>query len=209
MIIIQTYNRPEMLSNLLNELGHCVVVDDGSQYDAEPFADRCDYYRFTHKGKEGFYLQWQYIFDICRESDDDWFMFIQDDVSNVYMKGIKDVCSQLGEEYAFNFMRRGKDRGWTLIKQKKTDFGFQVGYVDCNFCTTRKTLEKINFHIEPVDVSRFQRPNISSGVGQQLSRKFAWKNIPMYIPKKSFAYHGDHESIMHPSERKTNPLISI
>jgi hypothetical protein len=30
----------------------------------------------------------------------------------------------------------------------------------------------------------------------------------MYTPKKSLAFHGDHESKMHPEERKKNPLIS-
>ena len=30
----------------------------------------------------------------------------------------------------------------------------------------------------------------------------------MMKPKKSMAFHGDHESVMHPEERKKNPLIS-
>ena len=30
----------------------------------------------------------------------------------------------------------------------------------------------------------------------------------MYKPVKSLTYHGDHESKMHPEERKQNPLKS-
>ena len=210
MKIIFSYNRPKKLHSLLDEIGHSVVIDDGSDYKALPFLDKCDYYRFDHKGKEGFWLQWQYAFDIAKESGEDWFFFAQDDISNVNMAEIKRL-TQIEEPFAFNYMNIGKERGWTPLGEHKADWfdGYRMGYVDCAFVTNRKTLELLHWQILPVPFERFLIPNISSGVGQQLSHRFAKLNVPMWMPRKSLAYHGDHESKMHFEERKLNPLVSI
>ena len=212
MNIIFSYNRPNKLHSLLDEIGHSVVIDDGSDYKALPFLDKCDYYRFTHKGKEGFWLQWQYAFDIAKESNEDWFFFAQDDISNVNMAEIKRLTQNIKTPFAFNIMHRGTHRGWTNIKHEPTTIkGVDchiVSYVDCIFATNRKTLELLHWQILPVDRMRFLIPNISSGVGQQLSRRLFDLNVPMWMPRKSLAYHGDHESKMHPIERKLNPLIA-
>jgi len=53
-----------------------------------------------------------------------------------------------------------------------------------------------------------KNPNLSSGIGRSLTFDFKNGNVPMYIPVDSLAIHGDHESQMHPEERKRNPLIS-
>ena len=209
MKIIFSYNRPEKLHNLLDEIGHSVVIDDGSDYKALPFLDKCDYYRFTHKGKKGFWLQWQYALDIAKESGEDWFFFAQDDISNVNMAEIKRL-TQSKKPFAFNYMNIGEDRGWTPFGQRKADWfdGYRIGYVDCMFVTNRKTLDLLHWQILPVNQKRFLNPNISSGVGQQLSRRLFELSVPMWMPNKSLAYHGDHESKMHPLERKLNPLIA-
>ena len=198
-----------MLHRLLDEIGHSVVIDDGSDYKALPFLDKCDYYRFRHKGKEGFWMQWQYAFDIARDSDADWFFFAPDDIYNVNMDEIKRL-TQSEEPFAFNYLNVGWNRNWTPIPKMEAVWfdGYRVGYVDGAFVTNRKTLEMLDFKIEPVDPLRFSIPNISSGVGQYLSLRLARLGVPMWMPTKSLAYHGDHESEMHPIERKLNPLIA-
>ena len=52
-------------------------------------------------------------------------------------------------------------------------------------------------------------PNLSSGVGQQISTKLHNKNKSMYHTKTSLVIHGDHESKMNFEERKNKPIITI
>jgi hypothetical protein len=146
---------------------------------------------------------------MAKESNEDEFLFLQDDVENVQVEKIKQATECL-DEYGFNIMRRGSPlRGWTQIRTKPVTLNgiecFQCGYVDCIFATNRKTLEKIGFKMNPI--SPYRREDLSSGVGEQLSQRFAKAEIPMYFPKSSLAYHGDHESKMHPN-REVNNMIS-
>jgi len=50
---------------------------------------------------------------------------------------------------------------------------------------------------------------MSSGVGRQLSIRLRDLKIPIFTPIKSFAYHGDHESLMNPEVRKIHKIISL
>lgn len=189
-----------------------VIVDDGSDFDPIPFLDYGEFYRFQHKGRDGYWLQYQYMLEIAQESDHKWFMFIQDDVSDVQFDEIKRVCEAINPPYAFNFMNRGADRRWTnIIWTDETIAGVdckKMGYVDCNFCVPRFTLEILGFKMKKVSRGWLKNKFRSSGVGRQLSKRFADAGIPMYMAKKSLAYHGSHESVMHKRERTRNPLIS-
>lgn len=212
MILITSYNRSEMLLSLLKEInGNVVVFDDGSDYDPAEHKKYCRYYRYSHQGKMGFWKIWGEMLRVAKKSKDDWFLFLQDDVTDVDISAIKEATENL-EHYGFNIMRRGDPmRGWTDIRPKRTNLNglkaFQCGYVDCVFSTNRKTLEKIGFHMEPISPYRSYVKGVSSGVGQQLSERFVDAGIPMYFPKSSLATHGDHESKMHPN-RKVNNMIS-
>ena len=62
--------------------------------------------------------------------------------------------------------------------------------------------------IEQVPHEWFNRPNKSSGVGHQITRKFRQQHVTMYTPKTSLVYHGEHDSVMHYEERKRIKLIS-
>lgn len=182
---------------LLEELqGERVTVfDDGSEYDATPFYEYCDYKRIAHQGKKNFWQVWQLMLTIARYSEDDEFIFLQDDLYNVDLEGLRAV--ETPDKYALNLMNVGPDRGWS-----------PVGYVDCIFKTNRATLEAIGWYIEPVNAYRWMtRPNLSSGVGQNLTRRFYENKIPMILPNRNYASHGDSESKMHPRERQQNPLV--
>jgi hypothetical protein len=112
-------------------------------------------------------------------------------------------------EYVFNIINDGRKFSWVKIYPNKiNDFVSQVYFTDCGFFTNRKTLEKLNFKIHPIKWNNNQSPRISSGVGKQLSERLFTLNIPIFSPHKSLAYHGDHESLMNPLERKYNKLIS-
>jgi len=51
--------------------------------------------------------------------------------------------------------------------------------------------------------------NISSGVGMMLSKRMHAAGVKIYKPKKSLAYHGNHESKMHGEHRTNTPLKSL
>lgn len=212
MTIIFSYNRPKMLSRLLDEVTG-VVIDDGSDYDPKPFLNRCEYHRLPHGGKEYFWNTWNYALSMCKESDDDFFLFLPDDVYNVDLERIKWIHSRISKPYAFNVLNVGHETGWTGVTPKQTEIdgykAIKCGFVDCGYFCNRQALEKMNFSVDWVNPLRFKQKGISSGVGQHQSRILWKKGVDMYLPCTSLAHHGDHESEMHPNERKLNPLVSI
>ena len=207
---ITSYQRPNRLLSLLKELdGTTIVLDDGSDYDPAEHKQYCRYYRYPHQGKQQFWRLWDEMLRMAKESTEDEFLFLQDDVENVQVDEIKSVTEGLNE-YGFNIMRRGSPlRGWTQVRPKPTTLNgvdcFKCGYVDCIFATNRQSLAKLNFKMEPIPPYRKQ--GVSSGVGEQLSQRFVKAGVPMYFPEESLAFHGDHESKMHPN-RKVNHMIS-
>ena len=214
MTIIFSYNRPELLKKVI---GQCpekpIVIDDGSNFDPMPFLGMCEFHRLEHKGKEQYFFNWQYAFEICKQSDDDFFLFLPDDFLSVDHKTIEHLYTNVKGKYAYNLLNDGRPKIWTYIEHKEVKVegvdSIQVSYCDGGYFTNRQTLEAINFEQDFITSSRFGRSKISSGVGESQSRKF-WKlGIPMYIPKKSLCYHGEHESMMHPELRKEQPLISL
>lgn len=194
MILITSYDRPDMLLRLLKELEgeKVVVVDDGSKYNPIEHLNYCDYYRASHKGRPGFWVNWNLMLEIAKESDEDEFIFLQDDLHSVEL-------DRLREDYTdgcLNVLEVGADRGWT-----------PVGYVDCMFMCNREVLEALEWKLEPIPIHRFNNPSISSGVGAQLSYRLWLKGIPMIL-NGNYAKHGDHESKMNKEERKRNPLVT-
>ena len=219
MIIIFSYNRPNLLLGLLDELDRkftnqrVVVIDDGSTYDPIPFVGHCEYYRLNHKGKEEFYLNWKYAFSICKDSSDDFFMFMPDDFKFVDSQRVKKIYQHLKDDlYVMNLLNDNRPPCWTPIKHIKTTIGDEavtrVSFCDCGYFTNRKTLESIKFEQLYISMERFRITDISSGVGESQSRMFWKKNIPMYVCDKSLVYHGTHKSEMHTELRKRQPLTN-
>lgn len=208
-----------MLDGLLGELEtkfigeRIVVIDDGSTYESKHFWNRCEYHRLTHKGKQFFWLNWDYAFDICKQSNDEFFMFLPDDFSDIDSNRINDIYNMSDGLFAYNLLNDGRPPCWTPIKHKAVDVAgvpsIRSSFVDCGYFTNRATLEAINFQQDYIHPDRFIREDISSGVGKTQSEKFYKLGIPMYIPKKSLCYHGEHDSMMHYELRKLEPLKSI
>ena len=208
MIFIFSYEREEMLTQVLSNLSDYepIVIDDGSSF----FIPNC--IRYEHEGKQGFWKKWRDAFEMCKKSDDDFFMFMPDDFLNVDMDRILSLHEQLKDKpYVYNIINDGREWSWLPFKGVQiNEHTMQIGFTDCGFFCNRKALEAIDFKIDPVDPRRWKNnPNLSSGVGQKLTKSFTLKGVKMYKPMKSLAYHGNHESKMNPEERKINPLISL
>jgi len=210
MIIIFSYNRPDMLARLIDECPEKpVVIDDGSDFDSLLFAKKCDFYRLNHKGKQGFWANWDYALKICQASDDEYFTFLADDFHSVQW----DVLGTFKREepFAYNLLNDGRTQCFIACKPIETEFfgvpSIQVSFTDCGYHCNRSALEVLEFTMPPVDPMRFDNPELSSGVGLYQSTQFFINHVAMFIPKKSLVKHGNHPSMMHPELRKKVPLI--
>ena len=188
------------------------VIDDGSDFDCMPLVCKSYFHKLRHKGREQYYLNWQYAFDMCKQSSDDFFLFIPDDFLHINHNTIQHIYQNTEGKYVYNLLNDGRPPIWTPIKHTPVEIAgiksIQVSYTDCGYFTNRATLEAIHFEQEFVSYKQTARPGSSSGVGYTQSRNFYKNFIPMYIPQKSLCYHGEHKSMMHPELRKIQPLIS-
>lgn len=216
-ITIFTYDRKDMLENLCEELdGYNVnIIDDGSNYpDDLRFHPGQELHRLVHTGKKGFWKKWEYALRKCKKSNSDWFLFLPDDASKVDMDAIRSMTEQRWENRLFvcNIINDGRTDCWGFYRTGQPNIKIgdywlsEVGFCDCGFLTNRYTLEHIS--IDPIPTAWFDRPDKSSGVGAQLTRKFRKLRVKMMMPVPSLCYHGDHESKMHGEHRKDTPLIS-
>jgi len=222
MIIVFSHEREEMLLANLQHLDkfeeEVFVIDDNSKFDMDPINEWANVYQSTeHLGKKNFWLQWRTALSIARTSKDDLFVFMPDDFLNLNFLRILELAETLdtqlnGGAYCVNLINDGREqcfRPFHPLKRIINNEPFlQVGFTDGGFFCNRATLKLLNFRMDPVDPVRFQDPNRSSGVGEQLTKRMRNENVYMLLPEVSLAYHGDHESKMNPEERKRHPLIS-
>lgn len=222
MIIIFTYNRHDMLASLVNECkgqDDVLIIDDESNYDFSLLeglaSDNVKALRFRHCGKEGFYKLWDFALGQCEESADQFFMFMPDDWSRIDFPEIERLQQTIEmirgkhSAYVCHITNDGRPPQWGAgaHSQFSTDLE-DVDWVDCGFFCNRAALDYIGYEMAIIPAARFKHKDISSGVGEQLTRRFRLAGVPMFRPYKALAFHGDHESVMHPEERKRNPLIS-
>ncbi len=209
MVIIFSYNRREMLAETIKPLKRekHIIIDDGSDYkDLLP-----NTIRIEHQGREGFVNIFNFAFELCEETDDDFFMFMGDDFQNIDIETIKKRFEQFKEKpFIYNIIKDNRENCFMVNDNYSVDeFTEYCGFNDAGFFCNRKALELLNFRLNPVNQNRFKNPARSTGVGEQLTQRLFQLDVPMYRPKKSLAYHGDHDSVMHYEERKKNKLISL
>ena len=98
LFVILTYNRKEMLYNLVSELkgkGHDIVIfDDGSQWAKKFPSDLVDskikFITNPHGGKINFWKQWQRAWKYINEKQKhEYICFLPDDIFNVQIKAIE------------------------------------------------------------------------------------------------------------------------
>lgn len=191
-----TYDRPQMLESVLKTLGDKeitpIVKNDGVD--------------FPHRGKEGFWKTWDEVLAECT-TEADIFLFMPDDFLNLDIDRLIDLHEQFKDKpYIYNIINDGRKKMWTSIEPKDMDEHTELcGFTDGGFFCNIQALIKIGFFMD--DCSEYTQG--SSGVGLSLTYRANRFGVPCYRPFKSLAYHGDHESKMHPQERVKNPLISL
>lgn len=223
MITIFTYNRLEMLRRTVEEAqgkDSIQIMDDESSYHFDELKDIYEkpdttVYRFQHCGKENFYKLWDFALHNCEESGDQRFLFLPDDYSNIDFERIDAIHNHFVMTYGFHkpyvcsFVNDGRPPQWGADQPRQYNDDLEyIGWVDCGFFCNRFALEYHGYEMGVVSKDRFKVPGRSSGVGEQMTRRFRHAGVPMLRPYKSLASHGEHESVMHPEERKINPLTN-
>lgn len=237
--MITTYNRPESLVRLLEQLNES-AGDFASEYGASPWIVVdirndggedvdipvlpnliCNYYKEkTNNGKQGY---WRLI-DKANKSIEgerfDYFIQAPDDVEakKTFFREVARQWSIISDprKICLNLLLDGSRVGrtnWTDFTPRIKSFGgarfFLTGWNDLCFVSGRRFFEELGYGIEPVPASRWRRnPTLSSGVGQQISRRLFEKGLNMYQIRESIVFHGDHPSRMNTDVRRETPLIS-
>lgn len=223
-ISIKNYERKEMLLSLIGEIeffskknkSHNVyyhIIDDCSKFTKEFVKSNKIIQSPKNYGKKLHWMLWDMDFGILGgKKEIDLFIFLPSDASKVNFNEIlKNAESLKEEEYVFNIINDGRTQCWNRRKPEIVNHIYmKVGFTDCCFFTNRKTLDKLGFFILEVPKERFAlNKSVSSGVGEQLTKRLNNDKTDIYLPHNSFAHHGDHESVMHKDERKKNPLVAV
>lgn len=221
LICILTYNRPEMLHCLLEDITREAEVVDGSALDfvvrvyddgsEEPPAVTAHYHvalirREIHGGRRLFWA-WmgRVVQDARRSKSWDRLLVLPDDVRLApgFFARVE-VAWQAIPSHAKILLNplmdaRGPGAHWTAIEPMFVDQGpglYRVGWNDGCFYCDRRFVERWQKFRCP-SPKRWHRPYISTGVGDQLSRWALGQGFTLWQVADSLLWHGDHRSQMH------------
>jgi hypothetical protein len=180
------------------------IIDDCSTFP--PMGE--NFFRTNKRaGKRGFWQLFGFAFSEAKKTKHDYYLFTPDDFLDVDFERIKNDLKYMPEYFVLNLMRDKREMCWRYFEpQKYNDEVMEVGFTDCGFVTNRATLARLGFEVYPEHVSLTAT---SSGVGKQLTNRLAKIGARFFVPYRSYVSHGEHESKMHPEERKLNPLKSL
>lgn len=225
-IVITTYNRKDLLKLLLDDIFtysegyniYVVVFDDGSDENYDYLLDYGIKY-IKYVKNNGLKNVWRIItdtFKFCKNIDAEYFVYLQDDLrlkKNFFEKAVKiyeeindDKKISLGTLTIEHQMNAPK---WTNFQPLFFDNYIQTQWCELIFICKKNFMEALEYKINPIPESRWDRnPNLSCGVGDQISNRLYSKGYNMYHVEKTLTVHGDHESKFYPEFRKFEKLIA-
>lgn len=221
-VLITTYNREQLLANLLSDLEReargldvrLVIVDDASTPVYTPRTDlpaelirmpsrngRLNYWKTVNAG-------------LVRLTSPDYFVMLPDDVrltKGFFHRAIETFVSIRDERkicLSVSLDGRETKPNWTNSKPVERVFGqvrvWQTQWNDLAFIAPGSFLRIIG-RINP-------RPPgyeaASSGVGRDISLRLHRLGYSMFHTDRTMVLHGDHPSVMHPEVRIQEPLIA-
>lgn len=213
LFIISNYERFDMLKSLLTKIKNItisninidyVVYDDVSSYKLD---DPNFIVNDEHRGKIGYWKTFDDMFKYAKNNYHDAYVFIPNDFTKIdFNKIIKYAIKFRNTDYIFNLINDGRLVSWNTIYPIMISNEIRLQYfTDCGFFTNYQTLNLLDFNIYPIYSHCDDR---GSGVGNQLTGRINELKIPILTPLNSFAFHGEHESLMNKKIRERNKLIS-
>lgn len=203
MIIITTYNRPELLNNLLECISNAqlkngteqevIIIDDGSQtpvYIPEsefPFKITLIRFDFNH-GKKRYYEVISFAFQLLRQKDFDYCWQLPDDVliGEDYFTRSKELWESIDDEKKI-CLSTGHTNGrhlqpcWTQFRPQVIGNVVKTQWNDLCYLAPRRFFETLEWDIEKVNDARWQdNKTLGSGVGAGISRKLQRLGFNMY-----------------------------
>lgn len=215
-IIINTYNRPEKLNALLDDIfkqveAHVTVFNDGSHLPYNIPYNNVDHIRCNHHGKKKYWKLLQKGFYAARAKTPDYFIWLPDDVrltDNFFDEAVR-LYEKINDPDKICLTLRhpkGRDKNWTNFEPVNYDEYRLIQWVDMLFIAEKKFFEALNYKMNPIEKTRWDNnPKLGSGVGEQLSKRLL--SYSMYQVLSSLVITPDPEkSQMNPEDRKINPV---
>ena len=229
-VLITTYQRRQLLLRLLQQLKDVAgeydvmvhIIHDGAcppQY--MPVYTWLRAHRPTwslvsasaHCGKQRYYSLISQLFRIGSRSGADYYIQLPDDIQ-IRPTFFKDAVAayeaiQDDKKICLNLLRDAREKvGWVQFDPVPCGDVRQTQWVDMCYIAPPAFFKRLGHTIFPVPASRFRNPNMSSGVGSQISRRIHEQGFHIYQVEKSLVSHGTHKSVMHREHRKRTPLVT-
>lgn len=221
-VVITTYNRTEMLKKLLSQIDsqkknyniYVAIFDDGGDQTIElkkEYQNKISLY--PNNGKRKYYKTINTTFKFLKNINSQYYIYLPDDVELV--DDFFDKCKNIYESITFNdkiclsILTDGRVNRTNWTNFKSIDYGnfYKTQWNDLCFICEKTFFVKLNYEILPISPKRWDKnPNLSSGVGQQISMRLFDLKLGLYHTKNSLVIHGDHESKMNYDERKITSL---
>lgn len=217
-LIITTFNRPEMLDNLLQQIEEqqprktvIHIHNDGSVMNYFEVIDKYKgklqirYFFHDHYGKKRYWALINKVFKSRAKAryyimlpDDD---ILQDNFFDRVINKWKSITSPLKICMMPSINKERKwENSWTGVIPKKEGKVYNSGFVDMRFICEKDFFETIG-ELEAIPVERWKdNEKISSGVGAQMSLKLCNEGYMMYISEEDLTYQIPHKSEMNPDK---------
>jgi hypothetical protein len=225
---ITAYNREPMLVRLLDQL--FVEADRARVKIVVDIFDDCTPGGYkgissydvnvvrlpNHVGKQGYYKLVSALFSRMRRSGYEHSLILPDDVELcVHFFGrMMSYWDQIANprKATLNLLldesREGK-ACWTGYHPRKRYGVLQTQWMDMCCYVHASVYEALSYRMLPIPAKRWRySPTLSSGVGEQISRRLHRMNYAMFQVPETLCYHGDHDSVMNPEIRHAQPLLS-
>lgn len=166
-----------------------------------------------HCGKQMYWSLINQLFRFTVHSSAAYYIQLGDDiqVSTSFFSDAISAYESIDDDkkVCLNLINDGRRRcGWVPFTPVRKGHVWHTQWVDMNYIASPTFFRKLNYTLYPISSSRFRDPNISSGVGAQISQRIHRMGLHIYQVDQSLAIHDAHESVMHPEHRKQVPLIS-
>lgn len=224
-VVITTHNRQYMLKNLLDDIFknknykiYVVIFDDASNdvYNLEGY----DVKYIKYVKNNGLKKLWKIIddtFKFCKKINANYYVYLQDDLrlkENFFEESVR-IFEKITDDSKISLgtlmidSQRNQPK-WTGVHPIEFDEYYRTQWCELVFICKYSFFEALEFKMVPIDPSRWNKnPNLSSGVGEQISKRLHNLNLNMYHVINNLTIHGDHESKLLPELRKIEKLIAI
>ena len=229
-ILINTYQRPELLLDLLKDIKSygkdfsldILVLEDKSAVNySKPLAFlKQNFKSFYHKrtsyhfGKQGYWQIIKFGYRYFKDRKINYFIHLPDDVRLVpdfFSEAINRFNAIMDKVIALNILNDGRlsQRNWVRFSPVRVTANgynyYHTNWLDLCLISGKDYLTALDYTIHPIKV---KSSKLSSGVGRQISRRLVTAGKSIFLVDRSLVIHGNHPSKMNPEVRKKNPLIT-